>query len=282
MRPGRGQTAGTALSLLIVLGFGLGLAGGQSLSTHVGRAHSAGPLLLPRSVNGTAYSSYYDAGWYLQSSSVVSNVKGSWIVPKVHGTCGSATTEASVIVGIEGYSGSTYTGAAIGVMVACSGGSPSYTALYEFIPYLGLTFSTMTIHPGNVIFASVSASSATHWVLKLTDLNTSQSLSKTFSHSGGRSAAVWLVGVTSSGGTPIAPLTNFGTVDFGVKYTSVNKTSGATIGTHTGSLAYLVNHGAVASVDTLVKYYGTKVMASTSQIKSDGRSFTVTWRSAGP
>lgn len=282
MRHGSGRLVVILLPLLIIGSSGVAIAGAHPISTGLGSASSRGAISHPLTVNATKYSSYYAAGWILTSSSTVSNVKGSWIVPRVHGTCGSATTMAISYIGIEGYYGTVYTVAVIGTVTGCSGGSPGYAVVYQFAPYLGVTQSSLTIHPGNIVSASVTATTATSWHLKLTDLNTSTSVSKYFTHGGGRTQAEWLVGVLAAGSTPLYPLTNFGTVEFGHQYTSVNKTLGATIGGVSGSIAYLVKHGASAFIATLYKYSTTIVMATPSQIKSDGRSFTVTWKSKGP
>ncbi len=104
--------------------------------------------------------------------------------------------------------------------------------------------SGLTIHPGDVIRAEVSASGMT-FTVSLTDATTGQSFSKTARvNSAEKSSAEWMAEAPSSSGG-VLPLANFGTVNFGTDYTGVSSTNFATVSGVTraiGSFGVNVQH----------------------------------------
>src|SRR5438876_3624325 len=99
------------------------------------------------------------------TGSGVTDAKGSWIVPSV--TCSSSTTYSSFWVGIDGYSSNTVE--QIGTDSDCVNGTPAYYVWYEFYPHWSYTVNSITIHPGDVISAEVSADAKGTFTLTLTD-----------------------------------------------------------------------------------------------------------------
>jgi hypothetical protein len=74
------------------------------------------------------------------------------------------------------------------------------------------------------------------------------------------------------------PLSNFGTVNFGLDNTAVAGTCYATISGVNGQIS---SFGTAVQQITMVTNKGA-TKASPSALSSDGTSFQVTWKSAGP
>jgi hypothetical protein len=207
----------------------------------------------------------------------VSFVQGSWIQPKAH--CTSATRYASFWVGIDGYSSRTVE--QTGTDSDCSGGSPVYYAWYEFYPAYPVTITSVPIHPGNTIEASVTyVSAAVGFKIVLTDVTTGHS----YSHSkkvatAQRTSAEWIAEAPSSS-SGVLPLANFTMVHFGTDATSVANTCTATVSGTTGAIG---SFGA-SSIHriNMVNLAGTVTKALTSTLTPDGTSFNVTWKHPGP
>jgi hypothetical protein len=216
------------------------------------------------------------------ASGTVTYVAGSWVQPSVKGTCPSGARYASFWVGIDGYSSSTVE--QTGTDTDCAAGSPSYYAWYEFYPANSVVISSVPIHAGDTIFASVSYSSSTSkFTVLLKDVTTGTSYSKAGSVSGAaRSSAEWITETPEicSSTCRLAHLTNFGTVDWGLDHTHQASTNVATISGSTRSIGNFSGSNVVAI--TMWNTAGTKVMASPSALSADRTSFAVTWKSVGP
>jgi hypothetical protein len=223
----------------------------------------------------TTTSSTNWAGWAVKTKTgAVSDVKGSWVVPKIQGSCPSTSQYSSFWVGIDGYSSSSVE--QTGTDSDCQGGSPVYYAWYEFYPSPAHLISTITITPGDYIVAEVSFASS-KFTVKLTDLNTSKSFSKSASVTASRNSAEWIAEAPSSS-SGILPLADFGKVHFGPKATGVAKTGSATVGNVTKNIGNFLN---VVQI-TMNNKAGTATKASPSALTPNGASFNVTWLSAGP
>jgi Peptidase A4 family len=147
-------------------------------------------------------------------------------------TSGSGSWAASAWVGIDG---DTYQNAilqtGIDFTITKSGGSSSisYDAWYEWFPNYAYDFSGITLSAGDVVSVSVVSSSSTSGKATITNLSTSQTVSKSLSSTarlGGQNAE-WIVEDFSSGGK-LVPFANFGTVDF---TSAVAKTNSQSVGT---------------------------------------------------
>ena len=114
--------------------------------------------MAPRMILGNSSdSSWSSTNWcgyaVTASKGAVTKVQGSWIVPSVTGT---TTAYSSFWVGIDGFSSNTVE--QIGTDSDISGGRPSYYAWYEFYPSPMYEIRTLTIHPGDVMSATVTYS----------------------------------------------------------------------------------------------------------------------------
>ena len=158
----------------------------------------------------------------------VSAVYGTWTVPTVSG---SGTAYSAVWVGIDGYSSSSVE--QLGTEQDTVGGQAQYSAWYEMYPADSVTISTMTIHPGDTMTASVVYDTATskypsgYFVLSMTDTTTKQSFSIDEGNSGyQRSSAEWVVEAPSSN-SGVLPLADFTPVTFTNATATIDGVTGA-------------------------------------------------------
>jgi len=105
----------------------------------------------------------------------VSFVAGSWIQPNA--TCsGSLLQYSSFWVGIDGFTSSTVE--QTGTEADCHLGTASYYSWYEFYPAAAVRMTTVPVHPGDLIKASVTYVNATvGFTTTLTDTTTGKSAS---------------------------------------------------------------------------------------------------------
>jgi hypothetical protein len=205
----------------------------------------------------------------------VTDVKGSWVVPAIQGTCPSTNQYSSHWVGIDGYSSGTVE--QTGTDSDCQNGAPVYYAWYEFYPHPSFLINGLTISPGDVISAEASYSGG-RFTVTITDTTTGQHFSTSAKvNSAQRSSAEWITEAPYSGG--ILPLADFGTISWGSVYTSVGSTNFATISGVTGAIGSF-SSGSVHAITMVTS--GGAVKASPSVLSSGGTSFTMTWKTAGP
>lgn len=206
------------------------------------------------------------AGYAVQTSLVspqsgaVTDVKGTWIVPKVD--CSNPQTAwSSFWIGIDGYSSGTVE--QIGTDSDCSSGSPRYYAWYEMYPKFSVNVK-MTITQEDKMFAEVRYLGNGKFQLTVTDLTTGKSFSTTQKSSSAKmSSAEWIAEAPWQSG--ILPLANFGTVSF----TSAQ----ATLNGHIGSISDTAWKN---DAMTMVTSSGI-VKAQPSALSSDGSSFSISW-----
>ena len=107
-------------------------------------------------------------------------------------------------------------------------GQPVYYVWYEFYPHWSYTVNTVTIHPGDVISAEVSANAKGTFTVTLTDQTTGKGFQTSAKmNNANRSSAELIAEAPWSGG--VLPLANFGTALFGSRYTPVPDTSSVTM-----------------------------------------------------
>ncbi len=241
-----------------------------SISGVFGVTPSLAPRIVVWNSNSLNWSGYAVTG---QTNSV-SDVKASWIVPAIQGTCPSTSQYSSFWVGIDGFSSSTVE--QTGTDSDCRSGSPSYYAWYEFYPHPSFIINGLTVHPGDTISAEVKYNGA-KFVVTITDLTTGQTFSTSARvNSAQRSSAEWIAEAPSSSGG-ILPLADFGTASFGLDHTGVSSTGYATVNGVTGAIGSFASNQAINMVTS-----SGALKASTSPLSSDGTSFTVQWVSSGP
>ncbi len=209
----------------------------------------------------------------------VTDVKGSWTVPKVLNCPKGKSQYSSFWTGIDGDTSNTVE--QIGTDSDCRNGKPNYYSWYEFYPNPGY-YTPVSVQPGDNISAEVSYNSATQlFTVSITNQRTGQQFSTSSSVSGAqRNSAEWIAEAPSNMGG-ILPLANFGTAYFGSDYTNFASTNYGTISGTTGSINSLGTVGTINPI-TMYSIYSTAVKAQPSNLSTDGTSFSVQWKSTGP
>ncbi|HZY71444.1 MAG TPA: G1 family glutamic endopeptidase [Thermoplasmata archaeon] len=227
-------------------------------------------------MHGTTTSSSTNWAGYAVTSGrhTVTDVKGSWIVPSIHGSCPSSNQYSSFWVGIDGFSSSTVE--QTGTDSDCQSGSAVYYAWYEFFPKPSHLITTLTVSAGDTISAEVSFA-GTSFKATIKDVTTGKSFSTSANVKAQRNSAEWIAEAPSGSGG-ILPLADFGNVSFGTDYTSVASTNDATISGSTHVIGGFTN---IQLID-MINNAGTAAKATPSALSTDGSSFTVAWNSAGP
>jgi hypothetical protein len=220
------------------------------------------------STTSTNWSGYAVTG----SAASVSAVSGSWTVPTVTGT---GTTYSAVWVGIDGFSSSTVEQTGIAADVV--NGQAQYYAWYEMYPQGEREISSLAIHPGDKISASVTYSTATG-TFTLTITDSSDPTNNTFSTtqsapSAQRSSAEWIVEAptVNSGQSALA---NFGSATFSNAQATINNTAGAIAAWESVAQAQVYSINMTNNSGTLLD--------NTSALDSTGGGFTVTYGSSTP
>lgn len=261
----------TTVSFLMLLG----ISGAFSAVSPAVFATTNYPMASHGTTQSTNWSGYAVTG----SKGSVTAVYGSWIEPKISGTCPSKTEAAAFWVGIDGYTSKTVE--QTGTDSDCSGGVPSYYAWYEFYPKSSVLITSLTISPGDVISAQVTYSGG-KFTIEMKDVTTGHSFTKSGTVKGAKENSAEFIAESPccSASGNFLPLTDFGTVSFGGDSTSVSATCYATINGVTGSIGSFSSSSVFAI--TMINNAGTKDKATPSALSSDGSSFTITWDSAGP
>jgi len=293
------RLATIASSALVIAG---GLA--QAQDAMIPAPHQHRPISVRRvhddqtSVDSTNWSGYAVTG----AASSVTLAAGSWVVPTA--TCPVGTRRhaapaeyASFWVGIDGWSSDSVE--QLGTDSDCSNGTPSYYAWYEFYPEPSYYASCSarqerlgqctgsgnltSLHPGDVMSASVSYTSNGSFTLAITDETSKASFSVVVtpnSRTGTpqRSSAEWIAEAPSSS-SGILPLADFGTVGFGYDSTRIIGTCSATVG---GLGPYPIGSFGTNVWSSTMVTNSDVVKAAPSVLSSDLSSFSVTWANAGP
>jgi hypothetical protein len=256
---------------LVPVGFSLSATSPTSGPLHVSMPQwaRAGP-----SYGTTTSTSTNWAGFVVPSSNgAVTDVKGSWVQPRFHGSCGGLynNSESSFWVGIDGWGSNTVEQA--GTSVSCVSvlfiGVVTYFAWYEFYPAGPVTIA-MSISPGDHMSAEVKYSAAfKSYTVSIKDSSTGKSFStSTTGVTANRSSAEWIAEAPSSS-SGIIPLVDFGTVRFTAASATISGTAHAI--------------GGFSNVQvTMWNQAGTAQKAAPSSLSSSGAGFVVRWLSYGP
>lgn len=193
----------------------------------------------------------------------VTAVYGTWVVPSVSGT---GTSYSSVWVGIDGYKSSTVE--QIGTSQDIVNGRAQYYAWFEMYPAYPVTITSLTIHAGDTMNASVTYAGG-NFTLSITDVTTGKSYSTVQSApSAKRSSAEWIVEAPSSQ-RGVLPLANFGSATFTSAQATINGVRGNIDAPQWQAVQV-----------TLVSSSGVKATPSGLTDSAAGSKFTVTF--SGP
>jgi len=244
---------------------GVGLSG-LAVASSSAATTSVAPMV-PAAVFGTTHHpSFYWSGYVITTTGGgVTDVQGSWHAPGVAAACPSSARNAGFFVGIDGATSST-TLEEIGTATNCQSGSPQYYAWYEVAPVRAGTFS-LSIKAGDAIHAEIQFSKASKlFTLSLKDTTSGKHVTQYVADPGAlRVSAEWITEISSTS----TRLTDFGSVTF--------TNASATIHGHSHSISGFSNQAL-----TMLKASTTTKMAVPSALSNGGKTFKVTWKSAGP
>jgi Peptidase A4 family len=240
-----GAVAFVATVALLCIGSAAAMGGRSSLTV----GHGPPALLVTNS---------YSTNWsgYAVSGTTFNDVKGTWVQPAADCSVTNRSTYSSFWVGIDGYNSSSVE--QIGTEADCSHGSASYSAWFEMYPNPMVTIP-IAVTPGVSYGGEVKYNGNGSFTLTLSgggqNYATTQSLRNPT-----LSSAEWIAEAPSlcAGGCHVAPLTDFGHVDF--SSASANSQS-------IGSLSY----------DPLTMVTnGFQIKAQPGSL-NNGNAFTDTW-----
>jgi Peptidase A4 family len=249
-------TFGLLVALVAMLVITIPAQGATSQAPRIRSGKNSGSL------NWAGYAAEYPS-MQNPSSNMVTDVKGTWVVPGVTGT--NKKTYSSIWVGIDGYSSSTVE--QIGTEQDYINGRPVYSAWYEMYPAYPVTIP-LTIKAGDTITAEVQYTGSGHFTLTLDDVSDS---SPAFSIDqvstvAQLSSAEWIVEAPWLG--TVLPLANFGSATFTDASATINGKNNEIDGWGSGTYD-LIN---------MVSRSG-KLKAQTGPLTDNGQSssFKVTW-----
>jgi hypothetical protein len=195
---------------LVALACGLAPAGSLARARHhrslVRATHGItahGAIIKPFRVdtNQSQNWSGYNQGALEQGGKLFHAITGYWTVPTATAhTKGQAEYSADWI-GIGGGcvdAGCTVTDSTLiqtgTEQDVSSSGAASYSAWYELIPAPSLTITSLPVHPGNRMYASIAtvASNADVWKITIKDVTTGKSYSTTVPYSSTQDTAEWI------------------------------------------------------------------------------------------
>ncbi|HWD75220.1 MAG TPA: G1 family glutamic endopeptidase [Solirubrobacteraceae bacterium] len=143
----------------------------------------------------------YNQGALEQGGKLFNSISGDWTVPTATQHTSGQAEASSDWIGIGGGcidSGCTATDSTLiqtgTEQDVSSTGAPSYSAWYELVPAPSLTISSITVHPGDQMHASVSqvANDVDAWDITINDVTTGQSYSTTLPYPSTMGTAEWI------------------------------------------------------------------------------------------
>ena len=154
------------------------------------------------------------AGWsasnwsgYAKSGSY-SSATAQWVVPSVSATSGS--TYSSAWVGIDGFTNSSLI--QTGTESDYYSGSAHYNAWWEILPAPETPINSITVHPGDVMTASITKGSGSSWTITIRDATNGQSFTTTQNYTGPGGSVEWIEEAPSIGGR-VATLAHYSSPD---------------------------------------------------------------------
>ncbi len=256
----------------------------SAISTSTSPIHGVNVNLGPMAPAVTKFYSYNWAGYGVNSSSgSVTSAAGSWIEPSVKCNPNAGADQAVVFwVGVDGLTDGTVE--QTGTLAYCFQGysTADYYAWYEYYPAQPIiTVGSMTVTPGDVFKAVISAPSDTSFKVTLTDVTTGVHFSKG-NPNGFRAlrADAECITETPSGSSGYFLIPNFGTSKWGATFTDIKNTCTATIG---GKTSPIGSFGAKTDELTICNYSScSTILVKPTALKSDLESFKTIWKNSGP
>lgn len=209
----------------------------------------------------------------------MTDVKGSWIVPRVDCTRTPDSVSASWI-GIDGVD--SFTVEQVGTISSCYGSTAVYAPWFEFFPEFA-EFIPRTVHPGDVMNAEVKVSGGVY-ALSLCDADGSWCWGTSAPGTGfeADSSAEWITEAYSVCPHGLfsceeQPLASFDRAYYGEAYTGFASTNYAQIGQDTGSIGSFAAVAGLSVYNIEMVYCPGGCPVVTSSLILGGSSFYTTW-----
>jgi Peptidase A4 family len=195
----RTRLAGAAALAMTVSALTAGAAGASPLTAHGQLLHLAPGLHVNANQSNNWFG--YNQGSLEQGGKLFNSISGSWTVPTATQHTSGQAEASSDWIGIGGGcvdAGCTATDSTLiqtgTEQDVSSTGAATYSAWYELVPAPSLTISSLTVHPGDQMSASVSqvATGADVWNISIKDVTTGQSYSATLPYPSTMSTAEWI------------------------------------------------------------------------------------------
>ena len=185
------------------------------------------PPIVALNANQSSNWSGYNQG-ALEKGTTFNGITGDWTVPTATQHTARQDEYSSSWIGIGGGCvdancnvGDTTLIQAGTEQDVSSSGSASYSAWWELIPAPSIQITSLTIHPGDHIHASIAETvpNSEVWNMQLTDVTTGQSWSQTVPCTSTHATAEWIEEtplVIDTSGAALSPMPNLSTVNFDV------------------------------------------------------------------
>jgi len=147
------------------------------------------------------WSGYAKAGTYTSATA-------QWVVPSVSATTNSSYSSAWV--GIDGFNNSSLI--QTGTESDYYSGAAHYNAWWEILPAAETRINSITVHPGDVMTASITKGSGSLWTITINDTTDNQSFTTQQSYSGPGTSVEWIEEAPTVGGR-VATLAHYSSPD---------------------------------------------------------------------
>ena len=209
-----------------------------------------------------------DWGGYAVSSNVlfpqplVSNVSGSWTVPKV--TISSFDTFSAAWIGVGGQANDDSTLIQVGSEHDSINGQAVYSLWYEMLPENSIKIQTVTVSPGDKISATVALldENTNTWLISINDLTSGQGFNQNFVYNSSRLTAEWII-ERPTVNNQVSTLADFGSIMF--------TDAKAQVATTVGTVSAFPNH------EIIMETRQNTQLVTISELSRDGASFTISY-----
>jgi len=194
------------LLLLVAASSSMVLSGVASTSATAAPAIFHHPRIPGHAVRSAGWSASNWSG-YAKSGSY-SSATAQWVVPSV-----SATRQASYSsawVGIDGFTNSSLI--QTGTESDYYNGAAHYNAWWEILPAAETPISSIAVHPGDTMSATITKGSGSSWTITIKDVTNGGSFTTTQNYTGPGTSVEWIEEAPTVGGR-VATLAHYSSPD---------------------------------------------------------------------
>jgi hypothetical protein len=184
---------------------GIGMSGATAVTSSPGLFHH--PRIPVHQVRQAGWSSSNWSG-YAKSTGTYSSATARWVVPSAAPT--KASTYSSAWVGIDGFNNSDLI--QTGTESDYYNKAAHYNAWWEILPAAETPISSISLHPGDVMTASITKGSGSTWTITIRDTTRGQSFTTQQNYSGPGTSVEWIEEAPTVGGH-VATLAHYSSPD---------------------------------------------------------------------